>query len=129
MSAPAFCQCNLYFVLMKEILQKIISASQCSKDSNRYICVSLSVFSPTPASTITSSMQSARYHESLRPNLCVSNDTFDGNIKSPLAKCYWQWAQGEPFQHCYLWDHCVGKAPPVLSKLTPSFEGKTTADV
>lgn len=66
------------------------------------------------ASTITST-QRAGHQESLRPNLCVSNDTFDGNITSPLAKCDSQWTQGEPFQHCYLWDHCVGKASPVLS--------------
>lgn len=70
------------------------------------------------ASTITST-QRAGHQESLRPNLCVSNDTFDGDITSPLAKCDSQWAQGEPFQHCYLWDHCVGKASPVLSFRTP----------
>ena len=70
------------------------------------------------ASTITST-QRAGHQESLRPNLCVSNDTFDGNITSPLAKCDSQWAQGEPFQHGYLWDHRVGKASPVLSFRTP----------
>lgn len=69
-------------------------------------------------STITST-QRAGHQESLRPNLCVSNDTFDSNITSPLAKCDSQGAQGEPFQHCYLWDHCVGKASPVLSFRTP----------